>query len=228
MPKNRRRANHTAKILSFPVMAQHHGASAPEISRAASAAIVSAVIPAALTRGHSKVRCHHSDGMRSRCAHFRAADTPAPISDAMASGEAQSPMIERNEIGESIESSLGQIVLICKPNVSHDCGRPRAQTVPMAQEPGESAFRAAFRARVKQAREARDLTQEEIAELLDISQGNYKQYETRSLLPHRLVPKFVGICGVDFDWLFTGRGRAPVTIPKRMPPPIDRRVRRRA
>lgn len=197
-------------------------------SRAASLTSTSAVIPASPTRGEAKTLCHHSSGMRSRCAHLRAADTPAPISEAMASGDGQSAMIERNVIGSSdIESPIGQFVLNCKPILSHDCGLPRGQNVPMPQQLTETAFRAAFRARVKQAREARDLTQEQVAELLGIKQGKYKQYETRSLLPHSHIARFILICGIDFDWLYTGKGRAPTTIPRQQAEP-ERRMRRRA
>jgi transcriptional regulator with XRE-family HTH domain len=86
----------------------------------------------------------------------------------------------------------------------------------MPKDPSKSAFKQRFTERVRWARIARDLTQEEIAELLSITQDKYKHYEGsrtvegRSYLPHDLVPKFCLATGVDAAWLFTEKGRAPV------------------
>lgn len=188
-------------------------------SRAARAAIVSAVTPASLTTGAAKTALHHSAGIRSRCTHLRAAATPAPISSAMASGEAQSPMIERNEVIAAIESSIGQYVLNCNVKVSHDCGELPGQNCPMGKDDAPTDFKRAFIARVRAAREARPYTQAEVADLLGMSQDRYKQYEGRSYLPHHLVTRFCTACGVDFKWLYTGAGIGPTVIPR----PVERR-----
>lgn len=81
-------------------------------------------------------------------------------------------------------------------------------------EDAKSAFVAAFLGRTKFAREARDISQQEMAELLGIDQGTYKQYEARSPLPHWIVPRFCKITGIDPTWLYTDNGRAPLVIPK--------------
>lgn len=195
-------------IVRFP--RRHVRASAG--SRAASCAIVAAVTPASTTRGADSTAFHHSAGMPSRWCHLRAAETVAPISDAMAPGEAHSPMIERNEvmaISSGIESSLGQIVLIDKAILSYDCGVPFGDNPGMAKSPAKSALKADFIKRVREAREARFKTQGPILELLEIDQGTYKQYESRSFLPYHLVPKFCAATGVDIVWLLTGRGKGP-------------------
>jgi DNA-binding transcriptional regulator YiaG len=121
-------------------------------------------------------------------------------------------MIDRNEAGADMDGFLGQCVLKIKTNVSHDYTAKLGQNCPMAGETSESIYKQQFIKRVRQARDGRGLKQHEIAEVLQIDQGKYKQYETRSLLPHYLVPRFCTVCAVDIGWLFTGRGRAPIEI----------------
>lgn len=75
-----------------------------------------------------------------------------------------------------------------------------------------SEFRAAFKRRTALAREARGYTQEQLAELLNTTQGSYQKYEGRSLLPHHLVERFCLLCGIDSNWLLTGKGRAPTQV----------------
>ncbi len=68
-----------------------------------------------------------------------------------------------------------------------------------------SKFTIDFVARTKLARKRSGLTQVEVAEILRIDQGTYKQYETRSPLPHRFVAAFCAATHTDAHWLFTGR-----------------------
>jgi len=84
----------------------------------------------------------------------------------------------------------------------------------MAKDPSGTAFKTAFLIRTRVAREARPYTQDQIAGILGIAQDTYKQYETRSFLPHHLVAKFCVACGINATWLFTGAGRAPVMAAK--------------
>lgn len=72
---------------------------------------------------------------------------------------------------------------------------------------GPTEFAAEFMARTKQAREQSGRTQTEMATILGIKQGLYKQYETRSPLPHRFIPAFCLATHVTEHWLFTGRQR---------------------
>lgn len=158
--------------------------------------------------------------MESLCHHFETCEAPAPVSEAMTSREGQSSMIERNEVGSDMEFTLGQIVLNCKANVSCDSKAPAGLNCPMGIDSAKSKFLQEFAARVKEARERRPYTQEEIADLLGIPQDKYKHYEKRSMLPHHLIHRFCLLCGVDEAWLYTAHGLAPagaerlVEIPK--------------
>jgi DNA-binding XRE family transcriptional regulator len=70
-----------------------------------------------------------------------------------------------------------------------------------------SNFKSEFIARTKQARDQSGLTQQEMADILRIKQDTYKQYETRSPLPHQYVTAFCAATHVTTQWLFTGRHR---------------------
>lgn len=117
---------------------------------------------------------------------------------------------------------LGQMVLESKAKVSCDCGEPLGLNVLMADRMSESEEKAAFIRRVRMAREARFDTQKPMLTILGLEQGTYKQYETRTPLPHRLIPVFCAATGVSLEWLLTGEGKGPVEVeyprqtPKRM------------
>lgn len=82
----------------------------------------------------------------------------------------------------------------------------------MPKDQPVSEYRAGLIARVKMARETARLTQVEIATALGMEQGKYKQYETRSALPHEYVERFCIITRVSERWLMTGKGQGPVMI----------------
>jgi transcriptional regulator with XRE-family HTH domain len=73
-------------------------------------------------------------------------------------------------------------------------------------------FRKDFVRRVKLAREGSRFTQDEIAKLLGMDQGTYKQYETRSLLPHRYVTMFCALTRVSEKWLLSGKGKMTASL----------------
>jgi len=73
----------------------------------------------------------------------------------------------------------------------------------------ETQFRHAFIKRIKEARMALGWTQRQMAEALNMPQDKYKQYETRSLLPHYLIVRFCLMARIDCEWLLTGRGKKP-------------------
>jgi transcriptional regulator with XRE-family HTH domain len=79
----------------------------------------------------------------------------------------------------------------------------------MADRMSETEEKLAFINRVKQARKQRFETQKPICTILEIDQGTYKQYETRTALPHRYIPKFCAATGVSIEWLLTGEGQGP-------------------
>ena len=211
----------TANIIAFPHRHQHGVA-----SRAASDTSTSAVTPASRTLGASSSAPHQWSGMRSLCCHLRAADTPAPMSAAMASGEGHSPMMERNETIADMPQRIGQFVPNGKPNVSHDCEIHLGHCVPMGKSKAKTVFKDEFTARVKTARLSRNWTQGDMAEALGMEQGKYKQYEGRSYLPHELVERFCLIVACDISWLYTGQGAAPGQVDVRKP--TNTEVRRRA
>lgn len=106
--------------------------------------------------------------------------------------------------------SLGPSVLKVKAKLSHDYHGSVGETAGMAERMTETEEKAAFIRRTKQAREARFDSQKPMITILGIPQGTYKQYETRTPLPHRFIPKFCAACDVDVEWLLTGVGKGPV------------------
>jgi hypothetical protein len=80
----------------------------------------------------------------------------------------------------------------------------------MSDNETETEYKQRFMGRIKAARVARSMKQWEIAEALGMAQDKYKQYETRSLLPHHLIGRFCIICRIDAEWLVTGRGQKPM------------------
>lgn len=106
---------------------------------------------------------------------------------------------------------LGHTVLKSKANLSRACEQADDVNGDMDRM-SETEERAAFIRRVKMAREARYPTQKPMCLILGIEQGTYKQYETRTPLPHRFIPKFCAATGVQIRWLLTGEGRGPVEV----------------
>jgi transcriptional regulator with XRE-family HTH domain len=68
----------------------------------------------------------------------------------------------------------------------------------------QTEFRRGFIARTRLAREATGWNQREMAEALNIPLKNYESYETRSMLPHSLIPRFCRIARIPIDYLYTG------------------------
>ena len=79
----------------------------------------------------------------------------------------------------------------------------------MAEPETELEYKQRFILRVTKSRTASGMKQWQIAEAMGIPQDKYKQYETRSLMPHHLIGRFCIICRVDPEWLVTGRGKKP-------------------
>lgn len=93
------------------------------------------------------------------------------------------------------------------PKVSHDPKAVFADKGRMAKG-SSSDYRDGFIKRVREARDGANYTQASIAKTLQISQDVYKQYETRSLLPHRLIGPFCAATRVSESWLITGQDSA--------------------
>lgn len=147
--------------------------------------------------------------MLSDCHHLETFHAVVPTSDANSARVGHSSMIERNDTSV-MDKSLGGFILNGKGNYSPACEEPQGHNGPMAKNPGKSAFRAIFIERVRWARINRPYTQEVLADLLGIPQDTYKTYETNTYMPPDLIPRFCAACGIDENWLYTERGKAPV------------------
>lgn len=85
----------------------------------------------------------------------------------------------------------------------------------MAESETETQYKQSFMKRVAQARVALGWKQWQMAEALGMPQDKYKQYETRSLLPHHLIRRFCLIARVDLEWMMTGQGKMkPAPLPE--------------
>ena len=60
-------------------------------------------------------------------------------------------------------------------------------------------------ARVKALRIAMDCTQEQMATALGTSVANYRKYESRTPIPHHLIPRLALMTGRDVEWILTGK-----------------------
>lgn len=69
----------------------------------------------------------------------------------------------------------------------------------------EADFNAALCRRIRQLREERRMTQEQMATALGIPTDRYRKYEVRSPLPQYLLPRFALIVGCDLHFLLTGK-----------------------
>jgi transcriptional regulator with XRE-family HTH domain len=78
-----------------------------------------------------------------------------------------------------------------------------------AKTPEEVARELAICSRVKQAREARMLSQAEVARTLGIKLHRYAKWEVRSSPPPYWIPQLCLILGVPAWWLLTGQKRPP-------------------
>ena len=102
--------------------------------------------------------------------------------------------------------TLGQLVLKRKPLLSHDLQKGVGQYGGMNTKDSATRIKEQIIARTREAREAAGYTQEQVAGVLAIEQGRYKQYETRSPLPYQFIETFCTLCRVTPTWLITGKG----------------------
>lgn len=81
----------------------------------------------------------------------------------------------------------------------------------MVESETEAQFKQAFIERVKSSRKALGWKQWEMAQALGgMAQDKYKQYESRSLLPHHYIGLFCLITRVSPTWLMTGKGEKTI------------------
>lgn len=101
-----------------------------------------------------------------------------------------------------------------------------ADQKPKRRDTTPRQYRISFIARVKAVREAMPpvdgkdkFTQEDMAMLLGIDQGKYKQYEKRSLMPHDLLVEFCKLTEQHPWFMLTGQSGAlsPGAAPRHSP-----------
>ena len=117
------------------------------------------------------------------------------------------------------DQTLGRNVLKGKTKTSHDyeddswlkgCMADDNKSTPL------TAWMSGFIERTRKAREDAKFTQHEMATILGVGQGTYKNYETNRCLPHQYIPQFCTATRVNEEWLFNGRTSA------RRPPAPER------
>lgn len=197
-------------IIAFPkrMRAGRHRL-ASSVTEAKSASI-SAFKPFDRATLVDRIDFHHSDGIELRHHHLRTADTDAPISPAKSSLVSHQPMMSLKDEGRSaMPELLGQAVLKIKAKMSREEPILLGDYASYMDRMSETEEKAHFIGRTVAARRARYATQKEICALLEVDQGTYKQYETRTPLPHRLIPKFCIATGVSMEWLLSGEGKGP-------------------
>lgn len=69
-------------------------------------------------------------------------------------------------------------------------------------------YRTKFFERIRAARSLAGKNPAQMAELLGVPKDTYHRYETRTLLPHHLIPVFCQLTGTEIDWLLGGFRRA--------------------
>ena len=84
----------------------------------------------------------------------------------------------------------------------------------------EKDFNAAYLARVRDLRIARGWTSEQMANALQVPPDRYRKNESRTPLPHYLVPRFAQLVGKDIAFILTGtsEGRRPPRLVSEQPP----------
>ena len=89
-----------------------------------------------------------------------------------------------------------------------------AITTPKRRRVTPREYRAAFAARVRQARTVARYPVDEMALLLGVTRDTYTKYEGRgaSLMPHNLIVPFCLACRVSVEWLLTGIGPHKVAL----------------
>jgi hypothetical protein len=190
-------------------------ARASKNSRAAKVVNRSADTLAVRARSVESSATQYSAGILSLCHHLETcvAETFGSSAAKASRDLPQSSMMLRNDVRLDIAKTIGHSVLKRKATPSLDTSQPLGQNVPMVRSKKKvlSDYELQFLARTFAARNVTGKTQAKFADLLQkgMEQDFYKQYETRSMLPHELIDRFLELTGVDPIWLFGGRGKGP-------------------
>jgi len=196
----------TGNIIAFPVGEAAHGRTSQN-SREAKRVRSSAVTPFSFARSVLNKADQYSEGMLRRCHHLETRPDERANSPAKASREGHRSITSRKQVGSDMKPTIGQSVLKCKANLSLDDRFSLGHHVRMAESDADAQYKSEFTARVKEARQRKGWKQWEAAQALGISQDHYKQYEKRSLMPHRYIWAFCQHTRVSMEWLLTGHGK---------------------
>jgi transcriptional regulator with XRE-family HTH domain len=75
----------------------------------------------------------------------------------------------------------------------------------MSEEGQKFQFDNAFCARVQELREGKGWVAEQMATALGIPVDRYRKYETRSPMPHYLIPQFAQVVDRSIEYVMTGK-----------------------
>lgn len=107
------------------------------------------------------------------------------------------------ECGHS--AMMGQTVPYVKDVVSRDFASVICEHRRMSEWLGEAEFNDALCTRIARLREERGWTQAQMAAAVGVPFERYKKYETRSPMPHYLLPRFAQQVDRSVEYLLTGK-----------------------
>ena len=100
---------------------------------------------------------------------------------------------------------MGPFVPCVKAIVSRDLPVLFCETGRMSEWLSQQEFEDRFIERTARLRVERGWTQEQMAAAIGIPHERYKKYETRSPMPHFLIPRFAQQVDREIEYLLTGR-----------------------
>lgn len=100
---------------------------------------------------------------------------------------------------------MGPSVPPVKADMSRDLPALFCDTRPMSEWLGQQEFESRFIERTARLRVERGWTQEQMAAAIGIPHERYKKYETRTPMPHWLIPRFAMQVDREIEYLLTGK-----------------------
>lgn len=104
---------------------------------------------------------------------------------------------------------MGQSVPFVKDYMSPDFARRSCDYRRMIEWLSPEEFNDKLCARVQRLRVERGWTQEQMATAIGVNFEAYKKYETRTPLPHYLIPRFALQVDRDVAYILTGKSAEP-------------------
>lgn len=178
-------------------------------------------------RAASTIDAQCLGGTLLRSNHFRARPYGEPTSAQKTLNEGQRDMMSRTSMAQTV---LVQPVHRVKHKLYDDSVNASYTMCPMAGGT-EDTYWMGFQARLRAARKRANKNQREIAAVLQITQNQYRHYETRdkSLMPHNLILPFCLATNISVEWLLdatTSVDAKPRQRPMRADPKLKRRPKR--